>query len=91
MIVDTFEHTLPDGRKAKFTINDKRVLKQTLYFAQVIALELMTSKTDEEKALELGVTISDEEGKTVYYKKAKELKADLILLYGRTKLKSNIY
>ncbi len=92
MHVETFNHTLPDGQPAKFSIWDTRINGVTYYYAKVVGtdLDLYVSLTPQAQEVAFGIEVSNGENATVYYRDPEKLKADLIANYGKEWLKSEL-
>lgn len=88
----SFERELEDGRQIKFTIRQREVDNQTLFFANLINVNLedYQSKSKNEQDYELGVEMKGEVDATIYYHDPISLEKDIVTRYGKEVLKSKI-
>ena len=83
MPVEIFNHKLPEGQNAKFTIWRKRIGEQIYFHATVLdPLLLPSGLSEKEKEKYFGVNVTDGNQRTVYYSDHLRLKNDLLSRYG---------
>lgn len=84
MYQETIFHTLHDGTKAKFTIQDRIIGKERFYFANIINVELDVYKnlSDFEKNTFYGMEITNGKQQSIFYKDKDRLKRDILTKYG---------
>ncbi len=92
MYYETIFHTLPDGTKAKFTIQDRIIKGEIFYYANLINIELdvYSKLSDVEKERFLGMEITDGNQHSINYRDVVKLKNDILTKYGSEWLKTEI-
>jgi len=86
----TIFHTLQDGTKAKFTIQDRMVEGERFYFASIINIELdwYKSKTATDQEHTFGIEITNGRQQAINYRDPDRLVSDILTKYGRVWLES---
>ena len=84
MYKETIFHTLPDGTKTKFTIQDRIIDGERFYYANVINIELDIYKclSNNEQEFYYGMEITNGRQQSINYRDKNRLKNDIITKYG---------
>lgn len=79
----TIFHTLPSGKKAKFTIRDRFIDGEKYYYANVIGVELDVYQklSEQEKETFYGMEITNGRDKSINYKDPERLINDILHKY----------